>query len=92
MSKLWVIAYDIEDNRARKRVHNILKDHGKRVQYSVFECWLCDDVMEALRDNVIQELETGDSVRWYPLCSWCHKEITWQGTGTPADDPAYHLL
>jgi len=87
-----MITYDIEDDRSRRRVHNILKNHGKRVQYSVFECWLNDDVMAILRMDVSQELETGDTVRWYPLCAWCHKEITWQGTGTPADDPAFHLL
>ncbi|MBC2698445.1 MAG: CRISPR-associated endonuclease Cas2, partial [ANME-2 cluster archaeon] len=33
-----VISYDISDDGMRKKVANILLDHGVRVQYSVFEC------------------------------------------------------
>jgi CRISPR/Cas system-associated endoribonuclease Cas2 len=30
MNRLWVIAYDIEDDAVRRRVHDILKNHGQR--------------------------------------------------------------
>ncbi len=87
-----MVTYDIEDNRVRRRVHNMLKNHGKRVQYSVFECWLSVNNIEGLRQKVTQELDVCDAVRWYPLCSWCQKKISWQGRGNVSDDPKYHLL
>ncbi len=35
--KRWLVCYDIEDDRERRRVHNCLRRYGKRVQKSVFE-------------------------------------------------------
>jgi len=92
MSRLWIIAYDIEDDRIRRRIHSLLEDHGERVQYSVFECWLDESTLLLLRQRIQEEVDAGDSVRWYPLCSWCKGDIAWYGTGKPADDPAYYLL
>ncbi len=92
MSSLWMIAYDITDDRGRRRVHNILKDHGERVQYSVFECWLNAPTLSELRRRIREELETADSVRWYPLCAWCKEGVHWQGVGKPPEDPDYYLL
>jgi len=92
MSKLWVIAYDIEDDASRRRVYKILENVGNRVQYSVFECWLNDAMLVELTQQVTNEIEKHDSVRWYPLCSWCSNDVSWVGTGKPADDPEYYLL
>ncbi len=92
MSRLWMVAYDIEDDRSRRRVHDLLKDYGERVQYSVFECWLKDETQAELRNRLVAEVEEGDSIRWYPLCVWCRSEVVWQGRGTPADDPGFYLL
>ncbi len=36
--------FDVTADARRERVANALLDHGERVQYSVFECWL--DVRE----------------------------------------------
>ena len=33
----YTVAYDITDDKRRNKVAKILKDFGKRVQYSVFE-------------------------------------------------------
>jgi len=38
------------------------------------------------------EIDTNDSIRWYPLCVWCRREIYWQGAGKPAEDAGYYLL
>ncbi len=66
--RLWVVAYDITDDRKRAAVRRILSDHGKRVQYSVFECWLDD--------------EGEDHVRYYGLCSKDVDGIQVDGPGT----------
>lgn len=92
MNRLWVVAYDIEDDRIRRGVHKLLYGFGEPVQYSVFECWLSHSQFIQLRVQVRSLIEREDSVRWYPLCVWCRKKIEWQGTGSESGDPPYILL
>ncbi|MGH8477117.1 MAG: CRISPR-associated endonuclease Cas2 [Methylococcales bacterium] len=92
MSRLWMISYDIEDDKVRRRVHDVLKDHGERVQFSVFECWLDRPELVELRTRLQEEIQDQDSIRWYPLCRWCSRSIEWQGQGLAAEDADYHLL
>jgi len=47
-----VVSYDVPDDRRRTRLAKILKDFGARVQYSVFECLLEDEQVDALRKRV----------------------------------------
>ena len=35
---MYVISYDISENKIRNKVAKILEGYGKRIQYSVFEC------------------------------------------------------
>ncbi|HRI93047.1 MAG TPA: CRISPR-associated endonuclease Cas2, partial [Accumulibacter sp.] len=39
--RLWVIAYDIADDRRRRELARLLGRQAERVQESVFEGWLC---------------------------------------------------
>jgi CRISPR-associated protein Cas2 len=84
-----MVAYDIEDDRVRYKVSNILKDYGERVQYSVFECWLEEGQFAALRTQLAGLLEKDDSLRWYPLCKWCIDKVVWQGEGERPDDEGF---
>jgi CRISPR-associated protein Cas2 len=86
MSRLWVIAYDIEDDGARRRVFEYLTDHGMRVQYSVFECRLSEDERTGLWAGINAELGETDSVRWYPLCERCQDKVGCMGAGTTAQE------
>lgn len=92
MSRLWLISYDIADDKIRRRVFNRLKDCGKPVQYSVFECHLDDAMLQALRQRLQAEIDVGDSVRWYPLCGWCCEKVSFQGVGLPPEDQRFFLL
>jgi len=92
MNRLWVIAYDIEDDAVRRRVHDILKNHGQRVQYSVFECWLTKSELESLHATVKAEIDSGDQVRWYPPCHSCQQGIERQGGSGSSEDKEYYLL
>ncbi len=91
---LWVVAYDISDARTRTRVSNILKDHGERVQYSVFECWLSETVLQELREKVRTVINQGDDhqVRWYPLCAHCVTRTSWQGLGKAPENMQFVAL
>ncbi len=92
MSKLWMISYDISDAKMRKKVHDHLKNHGQRVQFSVFECRLSRLQFEQLRSDLQALIMEQDSIRWYPLCNWCEADIHWQGQGDIVDTNEYYIL
>ena len=35
---MYIVSYDITNNKLRKKVSDVLMNYGQRVQYSVFEC------------------------------------------------------
>jgi CRISPR-associated protein Cas2 len=86
-----MVAYDVGDDRRRRRIHEILKDYGTRVQFSVFECRVDDAQLKLLRERLLAELECGDSVRWYPLCVWCRDAVAVQGDGRPPEDAEFFI-
>ncbi|MFN3929159.1 MAG: CRISPR-associated endonuclease Cas2 [Thermoflexus sp.] len=87
---LYVIAYDIPDDRRRTRVHKILTGFGKWTQYSVFECFLSEKervmLMEKLR-GVLKADE--DSVRFYPLCGACVARVETVGSEKPKEERVF---
>jgi CRISPR-associated protein Cas2 len=34
----WLVAYDIRDEVRLRKVHDVVRSHGERLQYSVFLC------------------------------------------------------
>lgn len=73
--KLYVISYDIVDDRTRAKAAETLKDYGRRVQKSVFECRLearyLDDLLTKLREIIDDNV---DNVLVYMLCEACVKQ------------------
>ncbi|MDX9834902.1 MAG: CRISPR-associated endonuclease Cas2 [Desulfobulbus sp.] len=84
-----MIAYDIEDDAVRRKVADLLENHGERVQYSVFECRLPRKRFTVLRQQVLRLLHADDSLRCYPLCRWCRQAIAWQGEGAAPEDEGF---
>lgn len=69
----YVVTYDIEDDRTRRRVAEVLERYGERVQLSVFECALDDGQLRRLGqalERLLQEKPGGD-VRLYRTCARC---------------------
>ncbi len=70
--KLWVVCYDVRDERRLRRLAKVMERYGQRVQKSVFECWLTRDLMRAMQKEVGQQIDRQkDSVRMYFLCKDC---------------------
>ena len=67
---LYVISYDIEDDRVRNRVSDVLQGYGIRVQKSVFECDLSSAQYKALTQTLAKILEKGN-IRIYQICATC---------------------
>ena len=66
---IYLVAYDIVDDRRRLDVSALLGVYGARVQLSVFECELTDPSMLAsLREALRRLIDVAeDQIRIYPL-------------------------
>lgn len=65
---LYVVTYDIADDRRRRKVATLLEGYGRRVQFSVFECVLEAAKFEELRRRLKGRVRLPeDSVRFYPI-------------------------
>lgn len=80
--RLWLVCYDIADDRRRRHVEKTLLDHGQRVNESVFECFLDSTAFSSLLDLLTPLVDPhNDSLRCYPLCRWCENGMSFQGQG-----------
>lgn len=94
MSRVWMIAYDISDDKHRRAVEKILLGFGKRVQNSIFECQIRFDDLKRVQDKM-NEFSFGesDSVRYYPVCTHCQEDTLFEGKGDlPAPQDSYLIL
>lgn len=69
---LYLVCFDITDDKARNRVGKYLGAFGNRVQKSVFEVELDDrNALVYVQDKLASWLDSGDDLRFYPLCQSC---------------------
>ena len=68
----YLITYDIENNKRRKKVSDELEAYGYRVNFSVFECELNQTKFKKLKTK-LEELvnKKTDSLRFYHICENC---------------------
>lgn len=79
---LYLIAYDIPDNKRRKKVADILEGYGQRVQYSVFEARLDKATYRQLQHRLRDRLNLDeDHLRIYPLTRHTEAQILVWGMG-----------
>ena len=64
---LFVFCYDIADNRVRRRMADMLEQHGTRVQDSVFEVHATAPLAQKLMQTLQRLRMAGDSLRMYCL-------------------------
>lgn len=84
---LYVISYDLSNDRRRTRLAKILEGFGQRVQYSVFECDLTAQQYGILKRKMCKLIvpDEGDSLRIYRLCAACVRTIELVGQGPPVE-------
>ncbi len=83
---LYVIAYDIPNDRRRTKVHKVLSGFGQWTQFSLFEAWLSEKEVIALRDRLDRHLNHDeDSVRFYSLCAPCVSKVETIGKPPPKE-------
>lgn len=67
----YVICYDVEDSKKRKKLSDLLEGYGVRVNYSVFEVDLKKNELLYLLKEIKKNIPKSDSVRFYHLCKNC---------------------
>lgn len=87
---LYVIAYDIPNDRRRAKVHKTLCGFGEWTQYSLFECHLTDRERVALRGKLDRLLKPEeDSVRFYHICAACVAKAETVGSEKPGEKDVF---
>lgn len=95
MSKrnLYLIAYDIGQNKRRLKIAKLLESLGARVQGSVFEVYLNSEELNIFKQqasNIINPDE--DSLRLYILCKACHDAMHVIGQGNLTKPPGVIII
>ena len=86
----YTVAYDITDDKRRNRVAKILKDFGKRVQYSIFECNTDRQAFLRLQNRLEKAIDSqADTITFYHLCTACEKQIDRIGRKKGLDNQSY---
>ena len=86
-----IVAYDVatdtsEGRRRLRRVAQVCKNFGQRVQKSVFECSVSEMQLERLRNQLLQLIENEeDSLRIYRLVEPRERYVEAYGRSTYVD-------
>ena len=84
---IYIVAYDIANNRRRLRVAKILESWGYRIQESVFQLRLDTDSLAHVRSSLAALIsESDDVIHIYPSCSSCAKRADMLGAAIALDD------
>ena len=90
---LHLVSYDVSDDNRRRHVMEALKDFGRRVQFSVFECNLDEKALEELLGRLDFEIDPAtDSCRLYRLCESCAGEVRILGKGDRYSEPGFVVV
>lgn len=76
---IYVITYDIDDDKRRYKISKLLEEYGVRVQESVFECNLNTQLYDKLIDKLIVYANDGVNIRIYPVCKECFLKAVGMG-------------
>ena len=74
---MYLVSYDITDDRRRAKIAKELENFGTRVQYSVFECDLDRKRFDELYNrlcHLMAEEEEGN-IRIYSICRNCMDKL-----------------
>lgn len=84
---IYVIAYDIADNKRCLRVAKTLESLGYRIQESVFRLRLDNATLARVRSRLAALISEGDDViHIYPICSSCADRADTLGAVIALDD------
>jgi CRISPR-associated protein Cas2 len=91
-ARLYVICYDVVQDKARRRLARFLEKHALRVQDSVFEVRTTGEKLRQTWQQAVRLVGNGDSVRAYALDAAGRRESFSYGPGPRIADEGFVLL
>ena len=89
-STMYVVAYDISDDKRRTKVHKVLKGFGEWTEFSLFECFLTKKELLQMRAKLDKHLDARtDRVRIYMICDACLSKVETVGIPEPVEQSSY---
>lgn len=86
MEHIYLIAYDIADERRLHQIAKLMEGYGVRVQKSIFESALSPAELKELKWRTLQLLDpVEDGVKFFKLCERCEQKISVVGKGGHTD-------
>jgi CRISPR-associated protein Cas2 len=94
MIKLWLVCYDVSNDKRRAKLAKLMEQHCQRVQYSVFECPLDSTSLNYLLEKRWLPLLklSEDDLRVYPLDAIAKQQTRVYGGQPPYEPPDYLIL
>lgn len=90
---LVVVVYDIADDKRRDRLATFLEGQGRRVQESVFECFLSLQEMKILHAQVQRRVKLPeDNVRFYWVPADALPRSLTIGSDPPKPPPQVYII
>jgi CRISPR-associated protein Cas2 len=90
---LVLVVYDVPDDRRRTKLASFLEGHGRRVQYSVFECFLTLEQMRKLCEQVERKIKVEeDNVRFYWISADAMGKTLTLGSSPPEPPPSVYII
>jgi CRISPR-associated protein Cas2 len=90
---LVVVVYDVPDDKRRLKLAKFLEGYGRRVQFSVFECFLTLDEMRGLCEKVRGRVKVKeDNVRFYWISADAVGRVLTLGSAPPEPPPKAYIL
>ena len=84
---IYIIAYDIADNKRRLRIAKTLESWGYRIQESVFQLRLDTVTLARVRSRLAALIsDAEDLIHSYPICSSCADHADILGAAITLDD------
>ena len=88
-----LIVYDVSDDERRLKLSNFLEGYGRRIQSSVFECFLTLDEMALLHQLVKKRVKPeDDDVRFYWIPSDALPRTLTIGSTPPQPPPSLYIV
>ncbi|MBF0240240.1 MAG: CRISPR-associated endonuclease Cas2 [SAR324 cluster bacterium] len=85
-AEIFLIVYDIADEKRLHKIAKIMENYGVRVQKSVFEAALSEISKRNLKIDILQVIDpVEDGVKFFRLCVRCHQRINLIGKGAQPD-------
>ena len=89
---LVLVTYDVVDNRRRTKLATFLEGYGRRVQKSVFECFMGLGEMQKLQAQLLKRVSLPeDNVRLYWINADAVPRTLTLGSETPTPPPQVYI-